>query len=222
MKNPKSHETNELDAVEERKDENLHIAEEFIVIVIINQSLLLGLPLLVFAMVFAGIIHWPAGTFHGATYTVAENTFYISDIDSISFQYKVIGGMAVFWSWCSIVFFSAGFVHLGICFSALRTNSPHRNLVTKFKKKAKIVPLMLFVALSTGCFIVLLFAGGFIQGSLFPVMETDKYFDVLELIEKPEFWGKLGVWCAIIGYFDRILPTLAKRLSRAITEVGKP
>lgn len=184
-------------------DNSPEIMETFIISAACNQLILLAVPIVSFVMIATGMVVWPTSAVMRAVAYVREDG---------SMYYSLVEGRALVLAWASIFFFSSAFAHLGICASAISENSGAVQIAKRFKSKLKLSIFLLAASVFIGVFTVLIFTGGFIQGTLFPRMELRSYIDVVQIVKDPSMWAKLGVWSLLLGLYDRIFPSLTNRL----------
>lgn len=179
------------------------IMERFILSAAVSQLILLAVPVVSFVMIATGMVIWPTSAFLRAV-------TYVRDDGSV--YYNLVEGRALVLAWASIIFFSSAFAHLGICASTISESSGAVQIAKTFNSKLKLTIFLLAASIFIGVFTVLIFTGGFIQGTLFPRMELRSYMDVVHIVKDPSMWAKLGIWSLLLGLYDKIFPSLTKRL----------
>lgn len=62
-----------------------------------------------------------------------------------------------------------------------------------------------------GLFVVALFVGGFVQGSLFPTITNGSSFISIQMTA--DDWGKMAIWGFLAGFSERLVPRISSSLA---------
>ena len=118
-----------------------------------------------------------------------------------------------FWQWASIFSVAISFCAMGFITSILTRNG--RRFIDSDNRNITILALFSIV---TGFIVVTLFAGGFLQGTLFPNFSGDILdfgFNSWSALKfRGQDWFKLALWAYIAGFYERFLPGILNDLMK--------
>ncbi len=150
----------------------------------------------------------------------------------VFFVFKAFGLDAYFWQ--DICFQQEGYRTLGcrpffgmiwmavislactFCVLGMITSMALRNTGSKFLFGSGYLEALVLCIFGSivALFMISLFIGNFLSGSLFPsIMEGESFG---EISMRSSDWGKLCVWAYIFGFSERLVPKLADSLSSNI------
>lgn len=118
------------------------------------------------------------------------------------------------WQWLSILSFAIGFSLLGITSSVVARGAA-RNKTDNNRRSAGVI-ITYFMAAASGVLMVSLFAGGILQGTLFPDFTGDElnfgFNSWVALKFRGSDWFKLAIWCYVAGFYERFIPNVLDRV----------
>lgn len=79
------------------------------------------------------------------------------------------------------------------------------------------VGLFCFYGAVFGLFVLCLFVGGFVRGSLFPTISEGSF---VSIAMRAEDWGKVAIWSFIAGFSERLLPQFSDALVNQLHRAG--
>ena len=125
------------------------------------------------------------------------------------------------WQWLSIFSVAITFSVFGVSTSVI-SRKDTRYPVSIFRSVRAVLAIY-FLACVSGVLLVSLFAGGFLQGNLFPNFSGDLFnygFNSWVALKfRGQDWFKLAVWAYISGFYERFLPDI---LDSVIKKANEP